>query len=138
MIDVRDLTIGDWVRHSFYEENMQIHLIEDNGRIGALSSSLSASCHIDNFEPIPITREILEKNGFVLVEGCLSKWKLECNRTAVYVTAPGREPSVDVYIPYGVGCGFGFVRIMYDLRIYAVHQLQHILRLVNFGKEIIL
>lgn len=138
MIDVRDLTIGDWVRHSFYEENMQIHLIEDNGRIGALSSSLSASCHIDNFEPIPITREILGKIGFVLVEGYFSKWKLECDGIVVYASPIDGRVSVDVYIPYGCVGEFGFLRVVYDLRIFAVHQLQHILRLVKFGKEIIL
>lgn len=137
MIDIKTLNIGDWVRHGFYEENMQIHLIEDNGRVRAISSSLSASCHIDNFEPIPITREILEKNGFVLVEGCFSKWKLECDGIVIYLSGLGREASVEVYVPYGCG-HFGFLRVMYNLHIYAVHQLQHILRVVNFGKEIIL
>lgn len=137
MIDIKQLSIGDWVRHGFYEENMQIHLIADNGRVGTNSGRLYVSCDISNFEPIPITREILEKNGFALVEGCSSKWMLECDGIAIYLSGLGRDASVDVYAPYGCG-HFGFLRVMSDLHIYAVHQLQRILRVLNFGKEIIL
>lgn len=65
-IKISELSIGDWVRHTFYEENLQIKRIDgESERMLVEKGLMSVSCHLDHFEPIPLTPEILEKNGFV-------------------------------------------------------------------------
>ena len=128
---IEELSVGDWVRHSFYEENMQIHGIEDNGRIRALASRLSASCHLDNFEPIPLTAEILTKNGLEYVEDgneaviflcCDMFWARLCVGDTYWQVGIHNQDRIDA-----VQCN-----------VQNLHQLQHALRLAGIRKGIVL
>jgi hypothetical protein len=68
-IKIRELSIGDWVRYDFPEigkRNIQVNSIdEEDNHIGAGGIGASAWSDVSEFEPIPLTPEILEKNGFV-------------------------------------------------------------------------
>jgi hypothetical protein len=134
-IKISDLSIGDWVRHTFYEDNLQIKRIDgESERLLVEKGLMSVSCHLDHFEPIPLTPEILEKNGFERGEYSeireyneweIGEWinppyvsvKLDIDRQVIRVTNRGR----DMFIA--------------DKEVY-VHQLQHALRLAGVGKEI--
>lgn len=131
---IKELSIGDWVRHTFYEENVQIVRIYGDGeRVLAERGKLSISCHLNHFEPIPLTPEILEKNGFVkdLKNGEAYKIKLAFSQHLLLFKV-------------GDGCCWMFRLVLslfedFDIakvEIKYVHQLQHALRLAGIDKEI--
>ena len=121
-IKISELSIGDWVRHTFYEENLQIKRIDgESERLLVEKGLMSVSCHLDHFEPIPLTPEILEKNG-------ISK-TYESDEYAVY---KGEGFNVTEYYTEL----WEFERHRNRLMIRNVHQLQHALRLAGVGKEI--
>lgn len=116
-IKINDLSVGDWV---MYEGNhRKVALIDGvNGLIKfALSPNFVGTGAI---EPIPITPEILEKNGFV--ENC------------------GRWYNADAHMEFEqyedgwdrtINCGEYSVYF-----IKHVHQLQNAIRLAGIDKEI--
>lgn len=114
-ISVSDLSIGDWVRYDFPEigkRNIQVNSIdEEDNHIGAGGIGASAWSDVSEFEPIPITAEILEKNGLQEAEfGLVVKPK-----------------SNELCASMGV-----------SIEIKYIHELQHILRLMKTEKEIVL
>lgn len=80
-------------------------------------------------EPIEITGEFLEKNGFRLVKDCTSRWSRDIGRKTVYVTKPEGEGSVDLTFP----TLHGFRRVVSDLPVTYVHQLQQICRICRIN-----
>ena len=105
MIKIEDLMVGDWVL--------------DNGTPTRVTLALMSLINLDirNCEPIPITHEILEKNGWHYddIDG---EW-------------------------YGCGLNLGGYNpeeytILDGRRIRYVHELQHFLRDCKINKEIIL
>ena len=116
-MEAKELMIGDWV------------LIGNNHiRI----TSLQEGKDYVEAQPIPLTAELLEKNGFE----CLGAWRISGedigfrqggNRWAI-LTHYGANTSTPLcYIYYYV----------HELQHY-VHQLQHALRLCGIDKEIVL
>lgn len=127
-MEAKDLMIGDWVYNHQKRECViaEIHktscyLITDfygNGIIGKSYSS------IDSLEPIPLTTEILEKNGFVRSE-VFVEWKYEYE---------------DIYMLWKP---FPWLSVLSDgselkFPCEYVHQLQHALKLCGITKNIIL
>ena len=107
-----ELMFGDWVNLSKgnWSENRQVGLVD----IEMIAESVYLA------EPIPLTPEILEKNGFVynaipFIDG----W--EQFGLTLYRGGNG----------YRINCG-----INVSLIIDYVHQLQHALRLCGIDKEI--
>lgn len=119
---IEELSIGDWVRHTFYEENVRIVRIYGDGeRVLAERGKLSISCHLNHFDPIPLTPEILEKNGFVKSDlAAVIEW----------------YHWKDIYIGFKDGLIYTSIngREIWGMR--HVHQLQHALRLAGIEKEI--
>lgn len=83
-------------------------------------------------ELIPLTPEILEKNGFILCENCTSRWMEDFISHSVFITAPEGYASITVYVKVA----HGHRRIMDDFQLHGIHQLQHALRLAGIKKEI--
>ena len=103
-----ELMIGDWV----YKDNTPVQILALNLFVGK---------EHEDIKPIPLTPEILEKNGFVeqaFIQNSIwsiSGFSLECHFTTwEYYWANG-----DVTIGY-------------------VHELQHALRLCGIEKEIMI
>lgn len=122
---IDELSIGDWVRHTFYEENMQIARIDgDSERVLAERGKLSISCHLNHFEPIRLTPEILEKNG------CLhtAENRILCDWFDGRITV--RKYNNREWYELFVGSNQMKFKLMF------VHQLQHALRLAGIEKEI--
>ena len=89
----------------------------------------------DDICPIPLTSEILEKNGFKMI--------LDEQKIPIYRIKWSRNPylyftiftGVDGYFnPSGFGVAIGGVNGVVDY----VHQLQHALKLCGINKEIVL
>ncbi len=127
-MNAEELMIGDWVYCTNTCKNAKvvgIYKPNDNYRIIVISEDdIELAFCEKNIQPIPLTAEILEKNGFVI---------------------SNEEPVIDeigVSIIYGrykridedqcTNYGDGLYPIKY------VHELQHALRLCGIKKEITL
>jgi len=141
-IDIRDLRVGDWV---YYDPNV---FIEDeyeptkDVEIVQIRNGDDIGIAIEEcYTPIPLTKEILEKNGFVIYN---QKYTSE----AVY-NLPGRRFYLETYNTllnkyFFVGCSIVKTRhfgrnvewMPVIGKILYVHQLQNILRDLGIAKEI--
>lgn len=121
-LKISDLSVGDWVR---YEDKIyKLYAIEECGLLRGVCKDSENIAHIvkniDYFDPIPITAEILEKNGF----------EENCGRWYNSETRMEFEQYKDRW-SRTINCG------EYDVYfIKYVHQLQHALRLAGIDKEI--
>ena len=125
----KDLMIGDWV---MYDPNV---FIEDEYvptkecyptiiETGEDMDSAVEGCYY----PIPLTAEILEKNGFVKVENTqtstiMYSFRDTLNRIGVF---DFNHVTIDSY----------YTDSSCDVFISSVHELQHALRLCGINKEI--
>lgn len=118
-IDIRDLSVGDWVCAKMakwdYDDiditpPMQVVRIDDNEVV--LSLRWVEHCaFVDDLRPIEITAEVLEKNGFSDAD-----FSLVINPKSDKL-CESKGGSIDVKY---------------------IHELQHLLRLAKIRKEIIL
>lgn len=125
-IVVRDLSAGDWVYVQFPDGDKwsgRIVSLSDTGRMEVLcSDSKVIGCTIHFIYPIPITAEVLEKNGFE--ENC-GRWY---NSEALMEFEQYKDGWCRT-----INCGeYSVYFIKY------VHQLQRALKLEEIEKEIIL
>lgn len=124
-----ELMIGDWVYDTLSQTNIKVN------RPCFETNPLNGICYAENLVPIPLTPEILEKNGF---EKVYDKYKLPNYRikwnsyTDLYFTV---FTGVDGYWnPTGLNVITGGIPATVDY----VHQLQHALKLCGIEKTIIL
>lgn len=126
-----ELMLGDWVafRKDFPDRVNAI-------AIGGHSVSLEHDSwqQMSSIQPLPITPEILEKNGFDFL----------------YSSVPGGTPQeqrmrkVDTYRWLGIAVNYYHETNDFQIvdfrgvRFNYVHQLQHVLRLCGIEKEIVL
>lgn len=134
-LKISELSVGDWVHHDLYEPDMRVATIyRDTEWIEAEGSSgLVVRCHLRHVHPIPITAEILEKNGLVRHERDADNPKrvVLSNHFIMARTYDDvewwRVLIYDEEIPS---------KELFNGIIYSVHQLQHALRLAGVDKEI--
>lgn len=111
--------IGDWVyRPDCYSK---VKEIRENGIIGL--DHLRGIIGFEELEPIPLTPEILEKNGFV--EKSERRWVLSDEYT-------GDE----VLVLLEVAIGFAMATAGLAIGFQNVHELQHLFKLCGIDKEI--
>ena len=137
-MEAKEVMVGDYVRTIFSQKIVKVKeirwsciYIEDNGY------------EYNEIEPIPLTTEILEKNGFeksyssiLTADGYKKLPQYKYKNTAQVqdicrnlITISYSDLEGDVY---DIQCGMG--SHIYDLKY--VHQLQHALRLCGIEKEI--
>ena len=109
-----ELMVGDWVHIKAYNRNEKVTAIWANGVICNFRKDF------DEIEPIPLTAEILEKNGFVY---CDYPFIMGWQQFGLTLYKSGRG--------YAITCGTNV-----SLRINSVHELQHALKLCGIDKEI--
>jgi hypothetical protein len=143
MIKIEELSIGDWVNVLNYHWDGRPYTGQVNGitkKHGTyyLQFGSALSAEIDRCKPIPITKEILEKNGFRLKE--------EAELCTEYVS--GDEHSIITYVFYKesiydidtlLDCQVGYVGGLdwiHHCHVKYVHELQHALRLCGINKTI--
>lgn len=135
-----ELMIGDWVYTKAKERNVRVMGMRNDWECPfVLTDCDDAWCNIFEFQTIPLTGEILERNGFekmsetpylkeyrILVnedsESCLFVKILRAGTTTVYFYADDKAP---------------YQRLDFcKTETTHVHDLQHILRLCGIEKEI--
>jgi hypothetical protein len=139
-IDIRDLSIGDYVRVRMckldYNDpdtlDAKVLSIEGNSvGVGYDNSGIVMSAFVEDLQPIPITAEVLERNGL--------EYEDDGNDAVIFLCC-------DMFwARLCVGDTFWRVGIHSEDRLEAVvcnvkhiHELQHALRLASVGKEIVL
>lgn len=124
-----DVMITDWLYHNGKPVRI-VGITHDQFaqyRLNYAIGGLSISEPIDNFEPIPLTIEILEKNGFKQTNPKHpSFWVIEdflyweCTNHKLYVKTGSFNVDIELY------------------KCESVHQLQHALKLCGIEKKIII
>lgn len=140
---LEELMIGDWVFNTYHEKNVQItpydffthgHYPDGTQYITVSHSVVSGQ----DFEPIPITPEILKKNGFELIELKPEGWLWH-----EFLVHDYRNY---IFIQFEKDCEeVRYCEIRYRNKIYSnlkiiqyVHELQHIIKVYKINKEIML
>lgn len=135
-----ELMIGDYIKHGFggigkvTELSKGIVTVYDKG-LDDGEGNCEVNFAENEIHPIPLTTEILEKNGFVLKP---DGW--------LWCEEEGSEEQNYIFIQFRKGCDevriveLNFVNnVLAKFRkIQSVHELQHVLRLCGIKKEIVL
>ena len=135
-----ELMIGDWVYNT---HNRQAEQVQEIGS-GLVMLDYNDLYEYDEIEPIALTAEILEQNGFGLNETREDTpryvWFGESNRNDTIVSVSFYEPPVHgvkaltkIDTDCSHGCG---VNNVHNCDIEYVHELQHALRLCGIEKDI--
>ena len=136
-----ELMIGDWVDfYHPYEPEKKIvtrHRVTEIFECGLVGISNHPNpVHADHIEPVKITPEILEKNGF-------KPYIPENHLETVYACQDVSKAVADeLYAlwPYQDGSFYLLLRVdgkdMVRMDVHYIHQLQHALRLCGIDKNI--
>lgn len=127
-MNTEELMIGDWVKISHLNKIGKVYRIDRaNGKGNGFAAVIDGDYYEGNLEPIPLTSEILEKNGF----------EYKGKELGLYgVTIAPHYVRDDV--PFEVFCDGEPFAIWFKepINIKYIHQLQHALRLCEIKKEI--
>ena len=128
-----DLMIRDWVYNTHNRQNEQVAEIGS----GLVMLAYNDLYEFDEIEPIPLTKEILEKNefkksNFLHVDGQY-QW-MWWENTFISVTLWCRELNNDT--KDGMMLKIEAPTITLCIKVNYVHELQHALRLCGIEKEI--
>ena len=135
-MNITDLMLGDYVQIENEKGNLITDYICDIGYVPQWNELGVKTCKCGNewlreseIMPIPLTPEILEKNGFILKEKETSMYGVNI---APYYTRDD--------VPFEVFCdGKPFAIWFKDpVNIRYAHELQHALKLCGINKKIIL
>lgn len=136
-LHAKDLMVGDWIMVDNCPKKVTSIMITDNGveQIYTFGKTCQVGTLLFSIQPIPLTTEILEKNG------CVYDYDHEeCVADYTYVTIKGYQyHEENVLIDY---CN-GHIRLINDITntvvdidINYVHELQHALKLCGIEKEV--
>lgn len=121
-MNANELMIGDWVQGFIPDTYSRVVSIPFAYRLGiTISGGHYIETAPDDLQPIPLTPEILEKNGFS---------DDYCNEDLCYAESYGGD-IIGIHINGKNGC-------MDEMYFKFVHELQHALRLCGIKKEITL
>lgn len=122
-MDCKDLMVGDWVyvvrgydKHHTIEKIKGVIADEDEPYPVTISTGETVS--LNDIKPIPLTSDILVKNGFEKFTESQTNFDYTDN---------------DIHLEYWIGDG---VFRYYTAEIHYVHQLQHLMRLFGIEREI--
>jgi len=132
-LSCRDLMVGDWVRIKITQHNTTVTNIDAN----SVYTEAAFPIRYDEIEPILLTPEILEKNGFVANKHVYPypyyEYTNEEDKLKIGFAFPqgNRTSYKDPWVYIDSECVF-----VEHLPCIFVHQLQHTLRLCEIEKEI--
>ena len=135
-LKISDLSVGDWVEY----EGLHYPITfvgygegDDGSLVNLIRPDLSCfTCKISDIRPIPITAEILEKNGWSEFSDYHNSWKLDIDSDKrVWMFKNSHDWTFQV-----MSWGLGHNHSVAKAYIKDVHQLQHALRLAEVDKEI--
>lgn len=141
-LKISELSVDDWVRYDNGVTPYSIRSIERTGdqECVVLKDDMypdGITGFVKYLKPIPITAEILEKNGFEFEKA--SRWYIceleDKTRINVWI-GRNNEGRIEVSKPDLFDDGYHFKYADIEVLNIAVHQLQHALRLAGVDKEI--
>lgn len=119
-----ELMIGDWMRH-VNGTPMQVTKITTVHFACAKNGGANCWEYNNKFEPIPLTKELLKKNGFELIKGIYPTLRNHY-KDIIFQMVEIEETKHNK--PFYTFKGYP---------IFYVHQLQHALKLCEIDKEIV-
>ena len=120
---VTDLMLGDWV--SINGKQVWVWTLTQHGVVGYMDGDHSYYSSEDDVEPIPLTAEILEKNGLVVGDFPMH-------------FAEDKDFDLELSM-YGSEVWWTINLQEYDIiKLGYVHELQHVLKDCKIKKEIVL
>lgn len=131
--------IGDWVQFPHgIDKIVELPYIAGKGICASFAASATLfPIEIDKLRPIPLTAEILVKNGFKIKNG-ITSWTYRTKKDDLIDIFGVRDYHLSINIEDTHGCGKGYRWLLRDLTIHFVHELQHVLKFCRIEKEIIL
>lgn len=138
-MEIKDLMIGDWMKHTYKHPKTgeiithvfrvyQIRCEWDDEPHDVWCKEDGNVCKVCAINPIPLTAKVLEDNGFERING---DW--------VYYEYKTDTPYIEMYWNGGAWkCNAVQKENECNISIKWVHELQHILRLFAFDKDIVL
>lgn len=135
MINIKELSVGNWVKFPHgIDKIIDLPYIEGKGMCASFAASATLfPVSVEDLEPIEITLEILEKNGWKLGKYSSATLEFEDKRVILDFTKFGILLRIFVVID-NILEGEDFQIL--DIRINGVHQLQNALALCRINKEI--
>lgn len=139
-MDAKELMIGDWLSlFQGYPDgsscNVRVSYIGEYGEVGIEGCKEYTSANCNLLFPIPLTPEILEKNGFIKYNEVSDTPPYDKDEEGnMYYSFKGEHKFWGWWQPNNVY--FIPVNAMIDLEIKYVHELQHALRLCGIDKDI--
>jgi hypothetical protein len=138
-----ELQIGNWVTGKKWRENpFKITRINDNGKYyyGITSDGARVGPFlIEEIEPIPLTPEILEKNGFKIIsKGVYVYYSSAADGYIKIRLCDLLDGEWELYVDDYEKFNDSHYTFTIDRCFLKVHQLQHALRLGGITREIIL
>lgn len=143
----KDLMIGDWVYIHHGGKATHYGKVTALLPFGAIESEIDGSHALSSsVEPIPITPEILEKNGFIYKDAAHNNFRGvwvcnvgRCNNVFIQFTD---KVAIEIHNELGRKDEKGRADLVSFCRdwceVLFVHELQHALRLCGIEKEIVL
>lgn len=130
MINIKELAVGNWVKFPYGIDKIDELCMWANYAAPATNRPV----HVLRLEPIEITPEILEKNGFEF-HSFMSDYPAD------YVIAVGKyKVKVNHLDDENLWCFTLYynenIRVVHQFNIRFVHQLQNVLTLCGIDKEI--
>ena len=132
-MNAKELMIGDWVLVKLTQHPTKVTNIDGN----SVYTEAVFPLRYDEIEPIPVTPEILEKNGFVTNRHIYSypyyEYVVKEIKVRVGFAFPqgNRTSYKEPWVCVDTECVY-----IEHLPCMFVHQLQHVLRLCGIEKEI--
>ena len=137
-MDCKDLMVGDWL--SCNDLKRQVAAIgETVGFLDCNNQVYWAYEGFDRIDPIPLTEDILEKNGFEYAYNEVSemhnKQLLVANIGGHYIEVRLDKKNVAIWYDYDENGDGVYSDVLIDLP-HHVHNFQHLLRLCGIEKEL--
>lgn len=131
-MEAKDLMVGDWVYDTILKGNTKVEILSLSGIRGDYHDNVWDE---KTFEPVPLTAEILEKNGFVLINNFYRFSVQDVYDEVVVDVRISEEGCCRVDAEH---CSDEIIEAEISAKIWNVHELQHALRLCGIDKEIVL
>lgn len=142
-----ELMVGDWVYSTFYDKPCKVIGIEryESDYANVKVTNVAGTKDINSLYFIPLTPEILKKNGFkkVQIHGEKQDDIFQCFDGEIIIEVGIYDPNFILIhyryeTPDGINSGELSSIVKADGGKFYLHELQHALRLCGIEKEIII
>lgn len=139
-VRTEDISIGDWFQARMVKIDYEDLDITPPMRVAEISSdevmlqlgSVKHYAFVDDLQPIHITAEVLEKNGWSEFSDYHNSWKLDIDSDKrVWMFKNSHDWTFQV-----MSWGLGHNHSVAKAYIKDIHELQHALRLAGIEKDI--